>query len=723
MAFYLQSDKGTIIIGTLLTGYTGTPFYGGADDIATTAEQLKAMSPIHFSNNVTWTIIGSGDTYTISDGTNSVTTTNRNSGLYVYNSLKNPTFTGLMYAENAGIWDISVFYLDGSQGAPNNLIKKISDLSSEPDFPQPEVAEKHNYLHLFKYDANGNIQENAIPLELTTVTNPTFREKYVMPALGWSQDYWSRYPSGTPYFYDSATGRNSIYKYPGIVNKGTSYQDFIYRNYANGIRYGYNKAGNARFELDHSGGHYRLRLQYKNSFGNWQYFQISGAIVPTWAIPDENNISNRGLYYSNYYFAGQIPKGLTYNDVINGTSLSPELYYLFTIWVSPEGIPSGSMVGLDMLTDEGQSRKYLIPKAVYDYGFEYEEVTVQGDESPITGGGGGSGYFGFDDDKDVGLPPLPNVSLLDTGFCSVYSPSRQQIKNLAQYLWSDAFSVDSFKKLFANPIDTILSVHMLPVQPISDGSAEIKVGGISTGIISNTVNSNQYVTVSCGVVNVRERYGNFLDYEPYTHTEIFLPYIGLRSISTNDIMNKSISVIYRIDIVTGACVAFIKIDNKLKYQFTGNCASPIPISSADYKNTLSSLVNLTSAVAGVVAGVAVGGVAGAVATAPNLANKTLDTAFNMRPNISAHGSSNASSVAGMLSSQTPYLIMSYPKGAYPENYKNYNGLPAHIKTKLGDIAGYTEVEEIHLPEIPQAEQAEIEEIETLLKGGVYINVS
>ena len=322
--------------------------------------------------------------------------------------------------------------------------------------------------------------------------------------------------------------------------------------------------------------------------------------------------------------------------------------------------------------------------------------------------GGGNGNFDPTSD-DVGIPGLPALSATSTGFITLFNPSVSQLRNLANYMWSGLFDIDTFRKIFADPMDCILGLSIVPVDVPAGGSASVMVGNIDTGI-SMTTASAQYVEVNCGSVSIEENYGAYLDYEPYTKAELYLPYIGIHAISIDDIMNKTVTIKYHIDILSGACVAYVQCGSSVLYSFIGQCASSIPITGNDWTNVINGVLSIAGSIGSMVA---TGG-----ATAPTQIASIASTAVNsMKPSIEKSGS--MSGTGGMLGIQTPYLIITRPRQAIPAGQNRFIGYPAFITEILGNIHGYTEVESIHLEGI-QATGAELSEIETILKSGVIL---
>lgn len=336
---------------------------------------------------------------------------------------------------------------------------------------------------------------------------------------------------------------------------------------------------------------------------------------------------------------------------------------------------------------------------------------VDSNDDPFNPGGGsetGGGDGDFDNTSiPIEIPGLPTVSAASTGFISLFNPTLSQLNELASYMWSDTFDIDTLKKLFADPMDVILGLSILPVQIPTSGAREVKVGNIGTGISLN-VASTQFVEVDCGTINVNEYWGAYLDYSPYTHAQIYLPYVGVRPISVDEIMGKSVNVNYHVDILTGACCCFVKCGDSVLYSFNGQCSIPIPISATNYTNTINGIISVAASLGTMVA---TGG-----ATAPlALTNLASTVANQMKPTVEKSGA--ISGPGGVMGIQTPYLILTRPRQALPSKQNTFIGYPSFITVTLGELSGYTEVHSIHLENIP-ATADELSEIETLLKGGV-----
>lgn len=328
------------------------------------------------------------------------------------------------------------------------------------------------------------------------------------------------------------------------------------------------------------------------------------------------------------------------------------------------------------------------------------------EQGGTTGTGGGNGTFGGTGDA-IAIPPLPTLSAVDAGFITLFNPTLGQMNNLASYMWSDLFDVNGWKKIFADPMDAILGLSIVPVAVPNGSEKEVKVGNISTGV-SMTVASSQYVEVDCGTLNVQEFWGAYLDYDPYTKAEIYLPYIGTHALAVDDIMGKPVHVVYHVDVLSGACCAYVQCGGTVLYTFIGQCSSSIPITGDNWTNVINGAISIAGSIGSMVA---TGG-----ASAPMAIGNIASTAVNtMKPTVEKSGAMGGT--GGMMGVQTPYLILTRPRQALPARQNTFTGYPSFITEQLSTLSGYTEVFKIHLENVPATEQ-ELSEIETLLKAGV-----
>lgn len=359
---------------------------------------------------------------------------------------------------------------------------------------------------------------------------------------------------------------------------------------------------------------------------------------------------------------------------------------------------------------------YILPNNVKYYGGK-DLVPVRENDDPYinpndpTGGishtGGGTGTFSGISDS-VEIPDTPTLTATKTGFIKLYNPTLGQLQNLASYMWnSSLFDISTWQKLFSDPMDAVLGLSIVPVAVPDGGTQAVTIGNHTTTVSMNVAGA-QYITVDCGTLNVEEYWGSYLDYDPYTKAELYLPYCGTHAIAVDDIMGKAVHIVYHVDILSGACCAYIQCGESVLYQFIGQCSSSIPITGNDWTNVINGVLSIAGSVGtmvatgGMTAPLAVGGIASA-------------TVNSFKPNIEKSGA--ISGTGGMLAIQTPYLILTRPNIALPDEQNTFTGYPSYINVNLGSCNGYTEVEKINLQYVNGTE-SEINEIKSLLNSGV-----
>lgn len=397
-----------------------------------------------------------------------------------------------------------------------------------------------------------------------------------------------------------------------------------------------------------------------------------------------------------------------------------------------------------------------------------KESTTGGIVDPYEEGGtseenlGGNGSF--DDGSDqIDDSTLPTISAANTGFTRIYNPTLAQVRALASYLWTDQTIIQTLwnhvKQFLENPMDAFIAFNLVPCAVPDGGTTEFKVMYIGTGV-NMTAAASQFVDVDCGTLDIDEYYGSALDYAPNTKISVFLPFIGTVQLDTDDVMGKTIGVKYRIDIVSGGCVAKIIVDGSIHYQYSGHCAVNIPFTSADYTGYISAMlqaakVGSTIASAGASAaaataeeGVAIPEMAAAGATAaemmeaskaydrriaasgaegaaqatfsslaPKNISNTVGVVMSSKPVVERSGSFSGNT--GYLGIRRPFCIIERPRMCNPSEYGKYNGRPAMITMSLGDCSGFTKVQQVQLTGIP-ATNPELDEIGAFLKGGVIL---
>lgn len=347
---------------------------------------------------------------------------------------------------------------------------------------------------------------------------------------------------------------------------------------------------------------------------------------------------------------------------------------------------------------------------------------------------GGDGTFTLQDD-DVPESPLPpsTSSIIGSGSGTIYCDTGTNVKALMDYMWTQADSIwNNLKKIVANPIDSILGLHIMPVVPTIGTSTQVYLGNVGTTVNMTPV-TNPYVRVRLGSLVINKYWGSALDYNPFTEFSIYLPYIGFRRLNTDELMNSTAELYYDIDVASGACVAHLKItrtDPLTKethvvdaYSWAGNMAMQIPVTSNNYQGLYSSIVSTAITVGGAMA-TGAAGLSGGTMTMGEYATSVAQSLASSANHLMNGGSKirvdkegSFSGAHGYLASQYAFIERTTPRQSLAQTYKNTLGYPSNTSLVLGSCTGFTQIEAINLDNI-SATEAEKNEIETLLKGGV-----
>ena len=379
-------------------------------------------------------------------------------------------------------------------------------------------------------------------------------------------------------------------------------------------------------------------------------------------------------------------------------------------------------------------------------------------------GGGDSGKQNFGDYSDMvnpdAMPDETQIGATASGLISIYTPSKSQVKAVADILWQKDF-LDFMDSLFSNIEDLIISFGMVPFT-IPQGSPEtitwfdyaVLVPGQLHRYVTLNTPSSQFIEFNMGNVSLTGgdtsngyTSDSVLDYAPYSKLGIYLPFIGYEEMNIDECRGNTINLKYRIDILSGAVLALISINGRTLYQFTGNCLVQLPITSQDCSQMIANTVNVGIAAASA-------GAAGAIASAGtelaterlmasegsgvdigqynlstkqnaarvssangSLAGATANAAMGMKPNYKMSGAISGSTC--LVGVKQPYLFLTTPRQSMPEGYEKVCGFPCNMGGKLGNFTGFTVVEDIRLNGLV-ATSPEVEEIYQLLKTGVII---
>lgn len=354
------------------------------------------------------------------------------------------------------------------------------------------------------------------------------------------------------------------------------------------------------------------------------------------------------------------------------------------------------------------------------------EDNPYGDDG-FAGDGGGGGTIDHQSDED-GTSDSGGIGSLvaQSGLVKVYNPTVSELSAFNTFLFagiSDSL-ITVLKKLTSEPMQYIISLMMYHFNPTTSASQHIMFGGIDSGVGAAVVSSTTK-KIDCGTLTVPAQFKSFLDYNPNSDVQLFLPYIGFVNLNQDQICGSAITIVYNVDLLSGACICEVHISRaarsssddtvrRILYTYSGNCSMQLPLSSIDQRGLVDSILNIgTSAVSGAVSGGGAGAAAGAISGA--LQSITTEKQ-------SVHHGSGISSNMGYMGKQKPYLVLGRPITCIPVNFGAFEGWTSGKRATVSQLSGYTEIDPdtIWTDNFGHATDEEAQMIKDIMNGGVYL---
>ena len=159
------------------------------------------------------------------------------------------------------------------------------------------------------------------------------------------------------------------------------------------------------------------------------------------------------------------------------------------------------------------------------------------------------------------------------GIIQMYNPTPAELKDIGKYRYYSEQSSAGIETVdLGKYISSLIRVFVkIPEQP----KAAVILGGYNTGVMANALN-NDIVETDCGSVEIVGKYGNAMDYENTT-VEIYLPLIGFRTLDTVKVMNETLTLFYKTNVINGDTIACIyNGKGTLLYTFNSKAGFDIP---------------------------------------------------------------------------------------------------------------------------------------------------
>lgn len=455
-------------------------------------------------------------------------------------------------------------------------------------------------------------------------------------------------------------------------------------------------------------------------------------IATTVGVGSGSNADNNFYYFDNWYYNGIYqteytwtlggPINIEYVDI----SIDPNPLYEV---IAENVITNATSYNGAVLIENGIRRCPNIYSwgsggrtgnenmTFFKAGFEYTPDPNGDDNEGQPEGGDGTPTASV----PIDFPDLPPDDVLLSGIVKMFSPTTTELATFYNYIYSAPQNIiDNFKKIWTNPMDSIISLTTVPFFINTGARENIHFCGVDSEISCAQV-AGQFQTIDCGKIIVEEEYKSFLEFEPFTTVKLFLPFVGFIDMKPSETVGATIYIKYNVDLLTGECIAFVKCVksvnawnlniNSVLYSFKGNVISSYPLTGNNWSGLYSGVAQTIAGIGSIASGNVGGGIS-------SMANGI------MQPMVSTTRSGAISGNSGTLGEYTPYLIFEKPIKSVPLKNQYYMGYPSNLgKDELEKYHDYTEVDTSTLKFNVSANYAtaeEIDEIKQLLEGGVIL---
>lgn len=482
----------------------------------------------------------------------------------------------------------------------------------------------------------------------------------------------------------------------------------------------WNNSGNSRCMLYKS----PVQSQYPMRFGGFIFGDVSECEIDVLAtrefnqtnnyyIPTDYDFSDKALpiiVYTSDNWAFELYFGYSFEYFMKIIASLGLRFKINNIMYVPEIGADGYTTGRYVKESELQASDFANKDWISTENSVYDADRPPG---PTPSGG-----------DDIDNIALNNLSGYGSAFTRYYIMTRDQLFDLRDWINSDE------REPGYDALDNIISMYEFPydVSQIctTAGASVIKIGSETYGAVFSDPVAELILTrekiIDAGSVTVPARYGNFLDYEPYTTASVYIPYCGVVDISLNYCAGKEIKAQIIADVLTGSCRGVITCGSVILATKAGQIGNEVVLTSDGVGRRHAALLSGLLATAGGIVGTAAAAASGNVtgSAAGGLAVLSGITKLEQAKNSSYSSHiGNASADVDYNLPASCYLLMTQPVSDIPSSYGHSEGFPCLRSEVFSSCEGYTVVSNADLSGI-SATAEELGEIKRYLESGVIV---
>lgn len=316
----------------------------------------------------------------------------------------------------------------------------------------------------------------------------------------------------------------------------------------------------------------------------------------------------------------------------------------------------------------------------------YKDISIGNDASSIEVVNYEDDPNGYDDDDDdyhdpddnSDDTPDPSIDIdVSNDLAKSYVIEPIELHKLSQFLWGADF-FDNIKLVNNSPIENIVSLKAIIGSVTGGDSQTLTLGNVET--TSTVKPCSEVLTIDIGSITLPRKYNNFLDFEPYTKVQLYLPFYGTTMIDASLVIGRSINFKYIIDVITGSAKIKISHDEKTLYEYKCNVGCDLPITSS---NRASVEMGYISSGSGMVGSVASGNMIGATMSLLNMAQSQFHS----------QTSGNCNGILNFHDTREITAIVDRPVYTELRNFNATYGRMCNLSLSLKNLRGFTRCNE------------------------------
>lgn len=376
----------------------------------------------------------------------------------------------------------------------------------------------------------------------------------------------------------------------------------------------------------------------------------------------------------------------------------------------------------------------------------FETLTESGELSPelspeniaLWNGDENTPYNGRSYDPNIPIPTdnidltQPSMTAIDA-FNRTYIIDGNSVDDLGSLLWSgDQSFLDSVLKSFElygeKPINGIINLMLFPFdvreKTGATGNETIKIGRYNTQIAAYRLPTNAKAIYDFGSFKWEKEFDNFLDFEPFTTAELYVPFFGMFPLQNSHFIGKTIDIKVAVDFITGAATCIIYVsDRGIRHPVIYKNATlgiQIPVTGDDVSGRVNTILNNAMGVVPDVTNMAKSAVTKDIGGLAKSAISAEVHTFGADAVPTMYQTAGASTPeCSLYLPKKPYIILYTPEIVASENYNNCVGYATFEDVTIGDCQGFCKFDNIDLSNII-ATDTEKAQILSALTGGVYL---